>query len=150
MYGIITSTTYILVRGATLVILLALIINFVAWNRCDHCYISPLHTRSAGSGVQFLVDDTQVALILLAGTYLGLHLKTIRAPPTVLTLWMFSMIPFSGAVGIPQLTRGRKLIVCNWTEDSPKFISYTHIQKNNMHVTSCRMTCYLKLALHGY
>ena len=34
----------------------------------------------------------QVALILPAGTYLGLHLNNIWAPPTVLILWMFSMI----------------------------------------------------------
>ena len=147
MYGIITSKTYILVQETTLVILLAFIYNFVAWNGLQKyvitCYISPLHTRSAGSGIQLLVDDIQVALILPAGTNPELHLKTIWAPPTVLMLCMFSMIPFSEAVGIPQSTAGRKLMVYNWAEDSPKFISYTHTQKNNMHVTSCRMICYL-------
>jgi len=44
--------------------------------------ISPLHTRSAGSGVQVPTPDTpsgdiQVALILPAGTNPGLHLKSI-------------------------------------------------------------------------
>ena len=92
------------------------------------CFISPLHTRSAGFGVQVPTTDIpsgdiQVALILLAGTYLGLHLKNIWAPPTVLILWMFSIKPFSGARGIPQLTGGRKLVACNWAQDSPYIIS---------------------------
>ena len=44
--------------------------------------LSPLHTRSAGSGVQVPTadipsGDTQVAFILPAGTYPGLHLKNI-------------------------------------------------------------------------
>ena len=60
-----------------------------------------MHTRSAGFGVQvpsadIPSGDRQVALILPAGTYLGLHLKNIWAPPTVLMLSMFSMIPFPG------------------------------------------------------
>ena len=70
--------------------------------------ISPLHTRPAGSGVQVPTADipfadTQVALILPAGTYPGLHLKT-----TSVAL-MFSIIPLSGAGGVPQLTGKRKL-----------------------------------------
>ena len=81
------------------------------------CCISPLHTKSAGSGVQVPTADIpsgeiQIALILTAGTYLGLHPKNISAPPTVLMLWMFSMIPFTEPRGIPQLTGGRK-IYCN-------------------------------------
>ena len=44
--------------------------------------ISPLHTKSAGSGVQVPFGDIpsgdrQVALILLAGTYVGLQPNTI-------------------------------------------------------------------------
>ena len=82
------------------------------YGRLYACCISPLHTRSAGSGVQVPTTDTpsgdaQVAVILPAGTYLGLHLKYITAPPTVLVLWMFSMEPFLGTVGISQLTGGR-------------------------------------------
>ena len=71
-------------------------------------FISPLHTRLAGSGVQvpstdIPSGDTQVALILPAGTYPGLHLKT-----TSVAL-ILSMIPFSGIGGILQLTGERKL-----------------------------------------
>ena len=73
----------------------------------DSC-ISPLHTRSAGSGVQVPTTDvpsgdTQVALILPARIKPGLHLKT-----TSVAL-MFSIIPFSGTGGIPQLTGERKI-----------------------------------------
>ena len=53
--------------------------------------------------------DTQVALILPAGTKRLLHLKTIWAPPTAQILRKFSTIPFPGTVGISQLTGGRKL-----------------------------------------
>ena len=108
---------------------------------CLYTCISPLHTRSAGSGVQVPTadtpsGDTQVALILPDGIYPGLHLKNIWAPPTVRMLWMFSMIPFSGAWGTPQLTRGRKLML--------KIANY-HTHKN--YYSSCsllliRMTCY--------
>ena len=77
----------------------------------DSC-ISPLHTKSAGSGVQVPTadipsGDIQVALILPARTNPGMHLKT-----TSVAL-MFSIIPFSGEGGILQLTGGGKLIVCN-------------------------------------
>ena len=68
---------------------------------CD----SPLQTRSAGFGTHLPLDDTQVALIIPAGTKRSLHLKNIWAPPTVLMLWMLSMEPFTGSWGIPQLTR---------------------------------------------
>ena len=75
-------------------------------------FISPLHTRSAGFGVQVPTTDipsadTQVALILPAGTKPGLHLKTTSV------VLMFSIIPFSGTGGVLQLTGGKKLIVCN-------------------------------------
>ena len=78
------------------------------------CHISPLHTRSAGFGVQVPTadipsGDAQVALILPTGIKRSSHLKTIWAPP-VLMLGKFSMIPFLGAWGTPQLTGGRKLI----------------------------------------
>ena len=71
-------------------------------------FISPLHTRLAGSGVQvpstdIPSGDTQVALILPARTYPGLHLKT-----TSVAL-ILSMIPFSGIGGVLQLTGERKL-----------------------------------------
>ena len=73
-------------------------------------FISPLHTRSAGSGVQLPFTDIpsgdiQVAFILLAGTNPELHLKTTS------TVLMFSIIPFSGARAIPQLTEKRKLLI---------------------------------------
>ena len=62
--------------------------------------------RVAGSGVQVpstvTPSDVQIALILLAGTNPGAHLKNICAPPSV--LWYGSMEPFRGAVGIPQST----------------------------------------------
>ena len=94
---------------------------------------SPLHTRSAGSGVQVPTadipfGDTQVAFILPAGTYRGLHLKNIWAPPTVPTLWMFSTKPFPGAGGIPQLTGGRKLIVYNSLISSTEAKSATEVK----------------------
>ena len=46
------------------------------------CFISLLHTRAAGSGVQVPSTDipsgeAQVAFIIPAGTYPGLHLKII-------------------------------------------------------------------------
>ena len=77
-------------------------------------FISPLHTRSAGFGVQLPTTDipsgdAQVALILPAGTKRSLHLKNITAPLTVVMLWMFSIEPFLGAAGTLQLTGGRKV-----------------------------------------
>ena len=72
-------------------------------------YLSPLHTRVAGSGVQVpftvIPSDVQFAFILPAGTYPRAHMKNISAPSRV--LWYISMKPFRGPVGIPQLTGGR-------------------------------------------
>ena len=76
------------------------------------CFISPLHTRSAGSGVQVPTTDipsgdTQVAILFPAGTNPVLHLKTISVPP-MLMLSVFSMEPFRGPLGLTQLTEERK------------------------------------------
>ena len=108
---------------------------------CLYTCVLPLHTRSAGSEVQLLVDDVQVALILPAGTYLGLHLKNISAPPTVLILCMFSMIPFFGAWGIPQFTGGRKLTICNKAECSSKFMTHMNTQ------SACTILLFLQVIL---
>lgn len=75
-------------------------------------FISPLHVRLAGSGIQVpladIPSDVQSALIVPAGTYPEAHMKDITAPTSVLEI--FTMKPFRGAVGIPQLT-GRKKVM---------------------------------------
>ena len=65
-----------------------------------------MHTEVAGSGVHVpfgdTPSDTHIAVLFPAGTNPVLHLKSISAPPSV--LGTATMEPFSGAVGIPQLT----------------------------------------------
>ena len=68
-----------------------------------------MHTRVAGSGVQVpfgdIPSDTHTVLILPVGTNPVSHLKSMSVPPSV--LGTFAMEPFPGAVGIPQLTKGK-------------------------------------------
>ena len=68
-----------------------------------------MHTEVAGFGVQLpygdLPSDVHTAVILPVGTNPVSHLKSISPPPSV--LGAFAMEPFSGAIGIPQLT-GRR------------------------------------------
>ena len=68
-----------------------------------------MHTREAGSGVQVpfgdIPSDTHTVLILPVGTNPVSHLKIMSVPPSV--LGTFAMEPFPGAVGIPQLTKGK-------------------------------------------
>ena len=141
VYGVITSKRYGELLWQSCMPSTTLLLE-IGCNIYAHC-ISPLHTRWAGSGVQVPTPDTpsgdvQVALILPVGTNTGLHLKTIWAPPTVLISWMFSIIPFSGARGIPQSTRGRKLMVYNCAEDSPKFITLPQKKSDCLHT---KMVC---------
>ena len=64
--------------------------------------ILPVHTWSAGSGVQFPVAR-HIELIRSIGTNPSLHLNDISEPSV---LWMGSLMePFPGWVGTPQLTR---------------------------------------------
>ena len=106
---------------------------------CD----SPLQTRSAGFGVQLAFDGVQVDLILPAGTKLSLHLKNTWAPPTVVMLWKFSMIPFSGAWGIPQLTGGRrKRMVWRYTETE---VDQFHPAQNIAQMLLCKVLHKIKL-----
>ena len=68
-----------------------------------------MHTRVAGSGVQVpfgdIPSDVHTVVIFLVGTNPVLHLKIISASPNVLGI--VPMEPFSGAIGIPQLTERR-------------------------------------------
>ena len=74
-----------------------------------------MHTRVAGSGVQVPFGDTpfdlHTAVLFPVGTNPVLHLKSISAPPSV--LGTFAMEPFPGAVGIPQLTKGKSNTTIN-------------------------------------
>ena len=68
-----------------------------------------MHTRVAGFGVHVpfgdIPSDVHTALILPVGTNPVSHLKSMSVPPSV--LGTFAMEPFPGAVGIPQLTKGK-------------------------------------------
>ena len=64
---------------------------------------SHVHVRLPGSGVHNPLD-AQVAVILVAGTNIGLHLNEISAPSVV--FWYGSIEPSVGGVGSPQLTGG--------------------------------------------
>ena len=66
---------------------------------------SHVHVRLPGSGVHIPLD-TQVAVILVDGTNIGLHPKEISAPSVVFRYW--SMEPSIGEVGSLQLTGGRR------------------------------------------
>ena len=68
-----------------------------------YSWYSHVHVRLAGSGVHISLD-AQVAVILVDGTNIELHLKNISAPSVV--LWYGSMEPFVGGVGSLQLTGG--------------------------------------------
>ena len=72
-------------------------------------YYLPMHTRVAGCGVQVPFGNTPFdvhsAVILPVGTNPVSHLKSMSAPPSV--LGTFAMEPLSGALGIPQLTKGK-------------------------------------------
>ena len=78
---------------------------------CMHClmwiyssnqsYVSPVHTRVAGSGFH-LPSAPHTVLILPAGTNIELHMKNISAPSSV--SWYGSMEPLPGVTGCPQLT----------------------------------------------
>ena len=67
-----------------------------------------MQTRVTGFGVQVPFGDTpsdsHIAVIFPVGTNPVLHLKSIPAPPSV--LGTATMEPFTGALGIPQLTKG--------------------------------------------
>ena len=69
-----------------------------------------MHTRVAGFGFQVpfgeIPSDVHTAVIFPVGINPMLHLKIISAPPSV--LGTFAMEPFTGAVGIPQLTGRRE------------------------------------------
>ena len=100
-------------------------------------FISPLHTRSAGSGVQVPTADIpsgnlQVALILPGGTYPGLHLKTNS------TVLMFSIIPFSGAcMGHP--TVDWKKNVASFLHIPPRALNHYDVEfatYPTVHITS--------------
>ena len=62
-----------------------------------------MHARLPGSGVHIPLD-AQVAVILVDGTNIGLHLKNISAPSVVFRY--DSMEPSIGGVGSLQLTGG--------------------------------------------
>ena len=69
----------------------------------------PMHIRAAGFGVQVpfgeIPSDVHTAVIFPVGTNPVLHLKSISAPPSVLET--ATMEPFSGEIGIPQVTGWR-------------------------------------------
>ena len=68
-----------------------------------------MHTEVAGFGVHVpfgdIPSDVHTAVIFPVGTNPVSHLKNISAPPSVLLI--FTMEPFPGTTGIPQLTKGR-------------------------------------------
>ena len=72
---------------------------------CMALIILHMHTRVAGSGFH-LPSDAHTALIFLAGTNPGLHLKNISAPSSM--FWYGSITPFSGTVGSLQLAVVRR------------------------------------------
>ena len=116
------------------------------------CFVTHHYKQGQqGFGVQLAFDGVQVDLILPAGTKLSLHLKKIWAPPTVVMLWKFSMMPFSGAWGIPQLTEGRRKRMVwryteteevDWTSPCPKHSTnakyFTKIKLFTMQVYICK------------
>ena len=67
-----------------------------------------MQTRVTGFGVHVpsgdIPSDVHTAVIFPIGTNPVLHLKSISAPPSV--LGTATMEPFTGALGIPQLTKG--------------------------------------------
>ena len=73
---------------------------------------SHVHVRLAGSGLHIPLD-IQVAVILVDGTNIGLHMKNISAPSVV--FWYGSIEPSAGGVGSLQLTGGRKKVLLQTT-----------------------------------